>query len=65
VKYLIGFVADISSKSSADYHGLTPLHGAIKQFPYDHDCLVIVRFLLESGVDPSALPSTGFPVLLC
>jgi len=66
VKYLVGLGADVSSKTSSetDRHldGLTPLHGAIQQSRRNPESLAIVRFLLESGADPSAVPSTGSPI---
>jgi len=66
VKYIVGLGADLSSKTSSEkysqYDGLTPLHGAIQESCRHPESLAIIRFLLESGADPSALPSTGYPI---
>jgi len=65
-KYLVGLGANLSSKTSAEKHrhhdGLTPLHGAMQHQSFHPESLAIVRFLLESGADPSALPSPGCPI---
>jgi len=65
VKYLVALGADVSSKTSAEisdhFDGFTPLLGAIRR-SHHPDSLAIVNFLLESGADPSALPSTGYPI---
>jgi len=66
VKYLVGLGADLSSKTSAEkywYHdGLAPLHGAMQHQSLHPESFAIIRFLLESGADPSALPSPGRPI---
>jgi len=71
VKYLVGKGVDVSVQTSREkfyqLDGLTPLHASVS-CPYylrsngPHKQEAIVKFLMESGSDPSALTKNGFPV---
>lgn len=69
VRYLVEKGASVSSRVQATDKGIsgaTSLLGAIYGNP-DSDCeekISIIRFLLESGADPSALTDDGVPISL-
>ncbi len=67
VRYLVGKGADVTAKTwtyLSPIGGLTPLHGAL--LPHGNlvhtrsEQMEVIRILLESGADPSALSSKGF-----
>jgi len=76
VRYLVGNGADIlatTSTTNQRYDELTHLHGAVYDFnrqeeykklryKKDKERAATVRYLLESGVDPSILPPDGSPI---
>jgi len=70
VRYLIEKGANLSAKTSSEKHlyydGLSPLYGAVRHHHHRRgiqpDVTPIVRFLLQSGCDPNALPSDGSPI---
>jgi len=71
VKYLVRKGADVSVQTSYEKYyrlnGLTPLHASVS-CPYGNSFFwsskqeAMVKFLLESGSDPSALTKNGLPV---
>ena len=67
VRYLVEKGANVSSKTHStdkEFSGATPLHAAVYNIQ-DFNCeekISIIRFLLESGADPSALSSDGTPI---
>ena len=69
VRYLVENGADVSARTSkncgSSFGGLTPLHAAFilgHQNATSEQLERIIRFLVGSGADPSALSSTGIPV---
>lgn len=69
VQYLLEKGANVSSRirtTDKEISGATPLCAAIiLTNPDNEERISIIRFLLESGADPSAVPDDGVPIWLC